>query len=104
MRKKENTSAKQQNKELATAGSKKETNKNSKQIKIKPTCMIEIYPVFNNGPVDSTFKFMLDTGFYNCFYNHRGEGLKEITSIQHGVDISHSEITIHDGDFLFVSK
>jgi FkbM family methyltransferase len=70
----------------------------------KPTCMIEIYPVFNNGPVDSTFKFMLDTGFYNCFYNHRGEGLKEITSIQHGVDISHSEITIHDGDFLFVSK
>lgn len=35
MRKKENTSAKQQNKELATAGSKKETNKNSKQIKIK---------------------------------------------------------------------
>jgi len=68
----------------------------------KPTCMIEIYPKFNNGPVENTFDFMFERK-YNCYYNIKGKGLKKIENTQQGVEVAHGDINIHDGDFLFVS-
>lgn len=70
----------------------------------KPNIMIEIYPKFNNGPIDSTFEFLFDTKIYDCFYNIKGKGLNKINSIQQGIEIAHGDINIHDGDFLFVKK
>jgi|SRR6056300_271444 FkbM family methyltransferase len=70
----------------------------------RPTCMIEIYPVFNDGPVDDTFKYMWDTDAYRCFYNKRAEGLVEVNSMQQAIDVANGDITVHDGDFLFVAK
>jgi len=70
----------------------------------RPTCMIEIYPVFNNGPVSATFQWMWDTDQYTCYYNHRGQGLVQVESVDHGVEVAHGDINIHDGDFLFVAK
>lgn len=68
-----------------------------------PTCMIEIYYKFNQGPVEDTFLFFTDKD-YKMFYNIKGNGLKEIQSIQEAVDVSLDEkmIEVHDGDFLFV--
>lgn len=72
--------------------------------KERPVCMIEIYPVFNNGPIEKTFKKMWEFGNYKCYYNHRNVGLKPIHDIDHGVEIANSDIKIHDGDFLFVPE
>lgn len=70
-----------------------------------PTCMVEIYYKFNQGPVKNTFLFFTDRD-YEMFYNIKSKGLKKITSIQEAVDIASDEkmIDIHDGDFLFVHK
>jgi len=71
----------------------------------RPAVMCEVYPKFNDGPVADTFHFLMDIG-YRCFYNIRGQGLKEITSVAEGVDVASNEqlIPLHDGDFLFVYK
>ena len=67
-----------------------------------PHLMIEIYPKFNKYPVDTTFKFCFDRG-YTCFYNHRGQGLKPVKDIEHGVKIALTMPEITDGDFLFLN-
>ena len=67
-----------------------------------PHLMIEIYPKFNKYPVDTTFKFCFDRG-YACFYNHRGQGLKPVNDIEHGVKIALTMPEITDGDFLFLN-
>lgn len=68
----------------------------------KPTVMCEIYPKFNNGPIEDTFKFFFDRG-YKCFYNVKKHGLFEISSIEEAVQIASDNVFIqkHDGDFLF---
>ena len=63
--------------------------------------MIEVYDKFNKYPVDTTFKFCFDRG-YSCFYNHRGQGLKPINDIEHGVKVAITMPEITDGDFLFL--
>lgn len=70
----------------------------------RPTCMVEIYPVFNNGPVDSTFEFFFNKD-YNCYYNQRAKGLVKVDSVEHGVKIASDPdmLSVHDGDFLFVA-
>jgi FkbM family methyltransferase len=71
--------------------------------KERPVLMVEIYPVFNYGPIENTFRYILEeVGNYNCFYNYRAKGLIPIDSVEHGVEVANSDITIHDGDFLFV--
>jgi len=71
----------------------------------RPVCMIEVYPEFNNGAVDDTFKFMLDRK-YDIFYNVRGEGLQKCDSLERAIEVAHDPVLIrqHDGDFLFVPK
>jgi len=69
--------------------------------KHKPHMMIEIYDKFNKYPVDTTFKFCFDRG-YSCLYNHRGQGLKSITDVEHGVKVAMTMPEITDGDFLFL--
>ena len=69
--------------------------------KHKPHLMIEIYDKFNKYPVDTTFKFCFDRG-YSCLYNHRGQGLKPINDIEHGVKVAMTMPEITDGDFLFL--
>ena len=65
----------------------------------KPTCMVEVYEKFNKYPVETTFNFFFDKG-YRCFYNHRGQGLKPVKTIEEGIEATKiPEIT--DGDFLF---
>ena len=70
--------------------------------KHKPHLMIEIYDKFNKYPVDTTFKFCFDRG-YTCFYNHRGQGLKLVENIEHGIKIALTMPEITDGDFLFLN-
>lgn len=71
----------------------------------RPTCMVEVYPKFNNGPVASTFEFFF-TRNYKCFYNIRGQGLQPVSDVENGVRVASDEQLIqqHDGDFLFVHK
>jgi len=47
---------------------------------------------------------MWDTNAYRCFYNKRAEGLVEVNSMQQAIDVANGDITVHDGDFLFVAK
>lgn len=70
--------------------------------KYKPTCMVEIYPKFSKYSTDEVFKFFKDLN-YNCFYNVRGKGLKQIESVERGIKIAEDPkmLNIHDGDFLF---
>ena len=69
-------------------------------LEYKPTCMVEIYDKFNKYPVSTTFEFFFVRD-YRCFYNHRGQGLKPVRTIEEGIEATKiPEIT--DGDFLFV--
>ena len=68
-------------------------------LEYKPTCMVEIYAKFNKYPVETTFEFFFVRN-YRCFYNHKGQGLKPVRTIEEGVEATKiPEIT--DGDFLF---
>ncbi len=71
----------------------------------KPTCMVEIYPKFNKGPIEKTFNFFFER-HYKCFYNHKGKGLITVENIKDGIEIAKDEkmIKLHDGDFLFSVK
>lgn len=71
----------------------------------RPVCMVEVYPKYNDGPVESTFTYMADLG-YTAFYNHRAHGLKPLDGVQHAVDVACDEgmWAVHDCDFLFVPK
>jgi len=74
--------------------------------KFNPTCMVEIYHKFNKYPPSTSFEFFFSRG-YRCFYNIRpNEGLREIQSVEHGVEISAGDgmVAIHDGDFLFTKE
>ena len=42
--------------------------------------MVEIYPKFNNGPVEATFQWFFERG-YHCFYNKLASGLVEVKSV-----------------------
>ena len=65
----------------------------------KPTCMVEIYAKFNKYPVETSFEFFFARD-YRCFYNHKGQGLKPVRTIEEGIEATKiPEIT--DGDFLF---
>jgi len=68
----------------------------------RPTIMCEVYPKFNDGPVELTFDWLMGRG-YRCFYNIKGQGLYEITSVEDGVRVASDDqlIAQHDGDFLF---
>jgi len=70
--------------------------------KHNPHLMIEIYPKFNKYPIDTSFKFCFDRG-YSCYYNHRGQGLKPINNLEHGVKVAMTMPDITDGDFLFLN-
>lgn len=67
----------------------------------RPVCMVEIYPKFNEGPVEDTFRWFFGRNF-SCFYNVRRKGLVPVESVEHGADVAHKKIDEHDGDFLFV--
>ena len=68
-------------------------------LEYKPTCMVEIYAKFNKYPVETTFEFFFVRN-YRCFYNHKGQGLKPVRTIEEGIEATKiPEIT--DGDFLF---
>ena len=68
-------------------------------LEYKPTCMVEIYAKFNKYPVETTFEFFFVRD-YRCFYNHKGQGLKPVRTIEEGIEATKiPEIT--DGDFLF---
>lgn len=72
----------------------------------RPSCMVEVYPKFNNGPVDETFNFFFMQD-YKCYYHNRGiQKLIEVEHTTHGVNVAHDEELIkqHDGDFLFVPR
>ena len=68
-------------------------------LEYKPTCMVEVYEKFNKYPVQTTFEYFFERD-YKCYYNHRGQGLKEVMNVKEGIEatkIPH----ITDGDFLF---
>ena len=69
--------------------------------KERPICMVEIYPKFNNGPVEATFQWFFERG-YHCFYNKLASGLVEVKSVDEGAAAAHSLVEQHDGDFLFI--
>lgn len=71
----------------------------------RPVCMVEIYPKFNDGPIEDTFNFFFERN-YNCFYNIRSNGLERVLDTEHGADIANDEKLLpdHDGDFLFVPE
>ena len=68
----------------------------------KPTCMVEIYPKYNKGPVSDTFAWFYDQG-YECFYNMPGQGLIKLNNIDEAVIACCDEELqrFHDSDFLF---
>ena len=67
--------------------------------KHKPHMMIEVYDKFNKYPVELLLNFVL-IGVL-LFYNHRGQGLKPINDIEHGVKVAITMPEITDGDFCF---
>jgi len=69
----------------------------------KPVVMCEIYPKFNDGPVENTFNFFFDRG-YTCYFNVKQQGLIEVLNTEEGARIARDEklIKVHDCDFLFV--
>lgn len=68
----------------------------------RPVCMVEVYAKFNKYPVETTFDFFFDLG-YNCFYNYKGDGLRQVLDLTEALDATKiPEIT--DGDFLFVPE
>ena len=71
----------------------------------RPVCMVEVYPEFNNGPVQDTFDFFFIRN-YKCYYNVKGEGLVNVDSPKKGVEVASDPVLIrqHDGDFLFVPE
>jgi FkbM family methyltransferase len=70
-----------------------------------PACMVEIYPGFNNDPLEHTFEFFFERQ-YECYYNQNGLGLVKVDNLKQGIIIANDEemIKIHDGDFLFVKN
>lgn len=71
----------------------------------RPTCMVEIYPRFNDGDIDFTFGYFWGLN-YRCYFNHRDlQTLVQIESTEHGVDVANDEQRYgHDYDFLFVPQ
>lgn len=67
----------------------------------RPTLMVEIYPKFAADPVESIFAWCFDRG-YRCMYNHKGQGLRPVPTVENGVDAATNLVHITDGDFLFV--
>ena len=67
--------------------------------KYKPTCMVEIYDKFNDGPVEDTFNFFFSRN-YKCFTNIKGKGLTQIKNIKTAL-MYQKKIDITDGDYLF---
>ena len=72
----------------------------------RPSFMIEIYPKFNDGPVDNTFKFLIDRDYDVFYHKVRQPGLHKIDNLQQCIEIAHDPdmIKLHDGDFIFVAK
>jgi FkbM family methyltransferase len=67
----------------------------------KPVIMCEIYPKFNNGPVENTFEWLFDRG-YRCSFNKRSDRkLHPVGTPQEGKKIAETLVPEHDGDFLF---
>ena len=58
-------------------------------LEYKPTCMVEIYEKFNKYPVETTFEFFFVRN-YRCFYNHKGQGLKPVRTVEEGVEATNS--------------
>ena len=66
----------------------------------RPTCMVEVYALYNKYPVETSFDFFFSRG-YRCFYNHKGQGLRRVKNIADALEaVKIPEIT--DCDFLFV--
>lgn len=71
-----------------------------------PVLMVEIYPKFNDGPVEDTFRYLYDLG-YKAHYSLRTDPyLRKLETWGEGVDISNDEkLGIdHDYDFLFIKE
>jgi len=68
----------------------------------KPVCMIEIYPKFNNGPVENTFNHMFDLNYLCYYYDIKQQKLIQVSNTLHGTEVAHGNIKTHDGDFLFI--
>lgn len=66
-----------------------------------PVIMCEIYPKFNNGPVEDTFEWLFSRG-YKCVYNKRStRKLHPVGTVAEGAKAAAELLPEHDGDFLF---